>query len=100
MGDGGVEIHEDPVVGQVLVERQDLGEVVVGRGAAAGPVEEVRRDGVEARIGEPLRDALDVVVDPERLLHDDDRPGRGLGRPSLEDVHRPVRRRDLDGPAS
>ena len=49
-------------------------------GPAAGPVEERRRDGVVAGIGEAAGDVLDVLVDAERLLDDDHR--RRVASPS------------------
>ena len=65
-------------------------EVVVGRGAAARPVEQRRGDGVVAGVGEPAGDVLDVVVHPERLLDDDDRPGRPAFGDAGVEPHRTV----------
>ena len=88
--DGRLDVHHDPRVGEALEQRQHLLEVVVGRGAAARPVEERRRDGVVAGVGEPPGDVLDVVVHPERLLDHDHRPPRAAVRHRLVRGHRPV----------
>ena len=69
---------------------QHLVEVVVGRGASTGAVEQRRRDGVVAGVGEPAGDVLDVVVHPERLLDHDHRPAGSAIRHRLVGRHRPV----------
>src|SRR2546430_5777413 len=93
----GVHVDEDGVVVEMLVQRDHLGEIRVRRGAATGPVEEVRRDRVIAGVGEPARDVLDVRVHAERLLDDDDRTA-GVAHPSgFVHGHRAVGRVELDG---
>jgi hypothetical protein len=64
--------------------------------AAAGAVEQGRRDRVVAGVGDAPRDVLDVVVDAEGLLdHDDRGPGLAVGR-GLVGAHRSVGGRQLD----
>ena len=95
--EGGVDVHQHAVVGEALEERHHLAEVVVGSGAAAGAVEDRRRDRVVALVGEATGDVFDVVVHPEGFLDHDD---RGLGlRPvgsRFVDLHRTVGRGQLD----
>ena len=64
--------RQQAVVGQPLEQREHLAEVVVRRGAAARPVEDVESEPDVAGFGDALRDALDVVVQPERFGDDDD----------------------------
>ena len=84
------DVDEDPGVGQALVQREHLVEVAVGRRAAARPVEQRRRHGVVAGIGEAPGHVLDVVVHPERLLDDDHRTRRAPFRHDLVEAHRSI----------
>ena len=91
MGAGRVDVVEQPVVGQPFEQRQHLGEVVIRRGASAGPVEDVESEPDVTRQRDAFGDALDVIVQPERLRDDDDSRGRGTalgGR--LVCAHRPI----------
>ena len=96
--EGGVHVAQDAVVVEALVLLDDLGEVAVGDGAAACPVEEVGGHGVVALGGQVARHLLDVVVDPEGLLDHDHRPAGVAVGAGLEQVHGPVGRVEGDCP--
>jgi pimeloyl-ACP methyl ester carboxylesterase len=96
VADRGVDVDEQRVVAQPLEQREHLREVAVGRDAAAGPMEDVRRHGPEPAVGEPARDVLDVVVHTERLLDHDDRGAVGRVGLGVVDVHRAVGGRQRD----
>jgi hypothetical protein len=93
--DRGVDVHQDPVVVEVLVQRDHLGEIVVRRSPAAGAMEQMRRNGVVPDLSEPTGDVLDVLVHAERLLDDDNRAPRVAPWSSLVDLHRSVGGRKL-----
>src|ERR1019366_8137142 len=95
--EGGVDVGEEPVVGDAFEQGEDLVEVdvvVVVDRATPGPVEERGGDRVVSDGGETSGHVLDVLVHAERFL--DDHPGaaRVAVGGHLVDVHRAVGRRD------
>ena len=92
----GINVREDPVIAQPLEQREHLAPVVVRRGPAARPMEDVRRDRVVADRSEPSGHIHDVVVHPERFLDHDHTAARLTVGCRLVERHRAVRRVDLD----
>ena len=95
--EGGVDIVEDPCLGESGEVRHDLVVVAVTEDGVTGPVKEVRGDGPVPRRSQPSGDVLDVLVHAERLLRHDD---GGAGLPFGLDVvqaHVSVRRGECHG---